>query len=709
MKKSFLLALAVAVAAGQLWAAPVTPAKARQVATAWLTAATGGNAQTLVDVTPPSLRSEMYIFSGESCFAIVAADDGATPILAYSTDDPFATETMPPQLEAWLEGYSLGIAELRTDRQLLALSEQREAAAWKLWTRPQSAKGSPAKADTAVVKPLLTARWDQGARYNNYCPYDSAQNKRCVTGCVATGMGQIMQYWQWPDTGYGSHSYNDTTRGQHGVLSANFGETVYDWSLMPDALTAASSEEQIDAVATLMAHLGVAVEMMYSPSASGSWGNNWSGYVMHSAESAFIKYFKYNTALHDVYRLDFSTEEWGALLRNELDHGRPCPYEGASNSGAHFFVCDGYDSGGKFHLNWGWAGSGNGYYAIDAFNVQTNGNYMTYNSGQRAMIGLEPNLHFGEETVVETAADNDAHGTVTSGGTLNFGDTLSLVATAKDEDYRFAGWSDGCSYNPRPFIAMGCDTTVHLTARFVPIAADTVSYMSSQHTLVNYNGGLTDYYWGIKLPAAALSAGKYLTAVKIKLGEKGHYTLTVFTGDQAPTTEVCTVTLNATPGMAKKWREMVLPESLKLEGVKNVWIRFHTDDCEKAAYYSYSGGNPNSALWGVNLQSMPDFAYSWMIKAVVSNTAAIETPTEAEAAFALYPNPATDRVTVGTEGLEGSATLQVMRVDGSVAMSRTVACGGNTEIDLGGLTPGTYFVRLTDGTHTTVRKLVVGK
>ena len=54
------------------------------------------------------------------------------------------------------------------------------------------------------VEPLLKDAWSQYAPYNNMCPLD-AQGQRCVVGCVATAMTQVMHYWEWPRRGTGTH------------------------------------------------------------------------------------------------------------------------------------------------------------------------------------------------------------------------------------------------------------------------------------------------------------------------------------------------------------------------------------------------------------------------------------------------------------------------------------------------------------------------
>ena len=66
---------------------------------------------------------------------------------------------------------------------------------------------------------------------------------------------------------------------------------------------------------------------------------------------------------------------------------------GASdNTGGHEFVIDGYNGNELFHINWGWGGADNGYFALSVLN--TNENYPIgarestagYSMGQGAVI-----------------------------------------------------------------------------------------------------------------------------------------------------------------------------------------------------------------------------------------------------------------------------------------------------------------------------------
>ena len=74
----------------------------------------------------------------------------------------------------------------------------------------------------------------------------------------------------------GYHSYNTEN---YGTLSANFEATTYDWSNMPNALSGSNN-----AIATLMFHCGVGVEMQYGVAETGGSG----GYVIEAQSPIHI-------------------------------------------------------------------------------------------------------------------------------------------------------------------------------------------------------------------------------------------------------------------------------------------------------------------------------------------------------------------------------------------------------------------------------------
>lgn len=196
-------------------------------------------------------------------------------------------------------------------------------------------------------------------------------------------MAQVMKFWNHPVQGSGMHSYNHQT---YGTLSANFGSTTYQWSLMPNSISGPN-----DAIATLMYQCGVSVDMNYSPDVSGAWVVEDDSPVC--SESAFKSYFGYSSSLHGEKRENYTTGQWTDMVRADLDAGRPLVYAGFGSGGGHAFVCDGYDDGNYFHFNWGWGGYYDGYFHIDALDpggTGTGGGTGGYNSGHQAIFGMVP-------------------------------------------------------------------------------------------------------------------------------------------------------------------------------------------------------------------------------------------------------------------------------------------------------------------------------
>ena len=382
----------VLMVAMPMFAERVTPETARKVATTFLNN-NGAKANQLTDLTKAAEFSNLYIFNAEQGFVVMAADDCVQPILGYSLTGKFVVENMPDNVSNWFQGYNDEI-QYAIDSKMKASSETE-----KLWKELTEGNAKAGRA-TAVVNALVQTQWDQNGvyyysggqlqifeLYNNLCPYDYTAGERTVTGCVATAMAQIMKYWDYPSQGIGSHSYTPSNRPDLGVQSANFGETTYQWSDMPNKLTMTSTTTQINAVATLMYHCGVSVNMMYDISA-----NSGSGAYSEDIPYALNHYFNYKPTANIQYRDSYTTNVWMNMLKTELDAGRPIQYSG-SGSGGHAFICDGYDSSNKFHFNWGWSGSNDGYYELSNLNPGSGGaggGGYVFNNNQSAIFGIEP-------------------------------------------------------------------------------------------------------------------------------------------------------------------------------------------------------------------------------------------------------------------------------------------------------------------------------
>lgn len=403
MKKTVLFIAAVFTLATSAFAHPVTATMASHVAATFWAGHRPANLK--ATVTPKALSfpelDQLHIFDMEGMgFVIVPADDRVMPVLAYSFEDPFPS-SLNPEIAYWLHGYNDQIAEaVKSDypqRESL-LQEWGQLFLSGVLTDDYGLD-SNRTTDITDIPAMLETRWDQGDPFNTYCPYDSIYGGRTVVGCVATAMAQIMKYWNYPSFGQDTHSYIPRTNSNLPRQSVDFGRTTYLWQFMPKRLSSATSVDyQVDAVATLSYHCGVAVDMMYGTSAVGGSGaySDCGYWATACATDGFVRYFKYDSTLYFANRSRFTDSAWTATINHNLALGQPMYYDGSDSTGGHAFVLDGSDTEGRYHFNWGWGGFGNGFYTIDnlapgAGGAGGNATY-TFNSGQGAIFGIRPGM-----------------------------------------------------------------------------------------------------------------------------------------------------------------------------------------------------------------------------------------------------------------------------------------------------------------------------
>lgn len=312
--------------------------------------------------------ADFYVFNrtGDAGYVIVSADDGLMPVVGYADTGSFDPNQIPENMQWWLDNCQREIEYLKHNPGMSRVDGH----------FPTS------------VQPLVSTYWNQSAPYNKKCPsyilgYTSY---RCATGCVATAVAQIMNYHRWPVTGTGQHSYickiNNSTKET--TLSADFGQSTYAWDKMLDIYDSNSSSECCEAVSKLMSDIGIAVEMQYGMS---------SGAFSPEVVTALTTYFGYDKRARLRARENYSLEEWETIIRDELDNNRPVYYSGMSTTGGHAFVCDGYDTNGYFHFNWGWGGKSDGYFVLSMLNPASQGIGGTsggYNSVQSIITGIMP-------------------------------------------------------------------------------------------------------------------------------------------------------------------------------------------------------------------------------------------------------------------------------------------------------------------------------
>lgn len=265
-------------------------------------------------------------------FVIINADaEAELPILGYSESTTFNAETLPDNFRWWLEQY-----------------------------KENGVSKAPAKAGGSRhdVEPIVKTKWGQNEPFNTKLKSETRYN--FVTGCTATAMAQIMKHYEYPAKGKGTKTYTSKSTVNKKefdlLLNVDFSTANFDWDNMLDNYTGAYTDEEGNAVAQLMYYAGIAEETDYGDTAS-------SADDRHSA-IALIEHFGYDPSMLRAERLFVSDDDWDNILYEELASGRPIMYSGSTvyNEG-HCFVCDGYKDG-LFHINWGWGGLSDGYYAL---------------------------------------------------------------------------------------------------------------------------------------------------------------------------------------------------------------------------------------------------------------------------------------------------------------------------------------------------------
>ncbi len=389
MKKFLIFASVLLATLATATAAPVTPSQAQQAAKQFMQERRPG---VIVQSTPVSrtprkmnghatvTQPNYYIFNttNDKGYVIVSGDDRTTSILGFTDSGSFDPNNIPANMRGWLENY---------DKQIQALDELGVLGTG--FSTPRPTRNS--------ISPLVTSHWDQGAPYWDHCPefMDITEEGDTVgelayTGCVATSMAQIMNYYKFPlsiSQPIPSYLVTFYMNEEYGVFETDMLEPMYfDWDNMKDRYTGAETQAEKDAVAWLMLYAGCAAHMQYGLNASSTS----DPYI----PTALNDYFNYDAKL--VYRSDYDQAQWEDMIYNELVEGRPMIYNGrAGTGGGHSFVCDGYAYGDYFHINWGWGGLGDGYFVLSVLNPYAGGIGATtslegYNIDQTAIIGIQP-------------------------------------------------------------------------------------------------------------------------------------------------------------------------------------------------------------------------------------------------------------------------------------------------------------------------------
>lgn len=381
----------------------------------------------------------LYVFNVEANegFVIVSGDDRTQSILGYAYTGEINMGQMPCNMKWLLSYYDTAIGQLGDDF-------------------PQSASTTLSSATYAEIPAIVGTQWGQGDPYNAQCPQH--ESERCITGCVATAMAQVMNHNRWPQS-QTTEIPAYTTNTLHISMPA-LPAKQFNW----DNMTAAG-------IAELMLYCGQAVKMDYTTAASGAM----SGDVPEAMKSIF----GYSTAASLASRASYTDEQWVDMIYKELQEGYPVLYFGQSaTDGGHAFIVDGY-ADGKYHINWGWNGYCDGFFTLDNLNPNMENGF---NLGQEMVInawmpagaedtnrpktvvkGITTSTRFLERTAtgeafpaftVTTTVENDMSTAATiQTGLALYGDN-GIVAMLSQDSHDF---TVGGSYTTEKEVAIGAD------------------------------------------------------------------------------------------------------------------------------------------------------------------------------------------------------------------------------------------------------------
>lgn len=226
--------------------------------------------------------------------------------------------------------------------------------------------------------PMLETTWHQGWPYNALCP--PGDGARTFVGCTPLAAAQLLAYHHWPLRGVGQTAY--WWAGDDGCGHATAGDTLraefcdpYDWTLMPHVVDGESSEAERAATAELCYEVALACRTDF-----GVCGSSAS---LAMARAALVNNYRFLATSREVVRFRYTEAVWFAMIRAEIDAGRPLLY----SSIIHTMVCDGWrELGGvrQVHINYGWAGDSDNWFALD--DIETSANP----AAERMIIGLAP-------------------------------------------------------------------------------------------------------------------------------------------------------------------------------------------------------------------------------------------------------------------------------------------------------------------------------
>ena len=623
-------------------------------------------------------------------FVIVSATDNDIPVIGYSTESYFPTDFSKIGLKEWLNRWSEELHYVILHNVVATPAAATKWAAYRQGVAPVNEKVNS-------VAPFCPTLWDQNTEYqtgpnlyNNYCPGGTGTNQ-AVTGCVATTMAQIMRYWKYPVTGIGTHSYQDATslgyQMDYGTLSFNYGATTFDWANMPaPSLTNTSTTAQINAVGTLMYAAGVSVEMDYSPNGSGAMVIASEAGGGANAQSAYVTYFGYQNIIRGLLLASsgvtgISNTAFIDSIEADLNAGRLVQVQGSDpTNGGHTWVCDGYNTSNQFHMNWGWSGYANGYFAVTTMNPN-DGTQLNFSQDVGALTHIQPP---GTGVLSEVAS--------ASGTSICAGSSVTLHATTHtNATYSWTpttGLSSATSANP---------TATPTTTTTYTVTADSAGITATSSITITVHASPTSSISGVNPKCYGSSNG---TATVTASGGTAAYHYVWNNGQTAATAT------NLAPGTYT----VTITDANSCSTTATKTLTQPTALSASTTTTNATCGQPNGSIVATVSGGTTGYSYHW------SNGATTATASNlAGASYVLTVTDANSCSTTVSATITSSGTLSLVtsatnatcygNTNGSATATVTGSTGnvtytwsnGATTSSIQNVPAATYVVTITDG------------
>lgn len=693
MKSKVLLSILVVFAVtASIFAKDINMSKAEQVAVNFFFEKSNqyGDAVNYYDLNITEsykVENSYFVVNFEDGWVIVAANDAMVPVIGYNFEGSFpALDHGFYAFDSWMQSYTDQINHIRENN---IEADTDVAAQWKSYTtsNPETLNQRGGR----DMDPLLTNLWNQDNPYNAMCPEDAAgPGGRVYVGCVSTAMSMIMHYWRYPLSGSGEHSYY---KYPYGTLYANFGEAEYNWDGMTDVI----NDKFVWEIAEIGFHGAVSVDMNFGPDGSGAYSQD--------VPYALATYFNFQNSVQYLSKNSYTSSQWENMLQQSIDDYEPLYYSGQSTDGGHAFVCDGYQGSNYYHFNFGWSGSGNGYYTL-----QDVGGFNSYQGIVRNIYPEDPNYPY-------IATGNKELTTLVGSFTDGSGPA---------EDYP-QGMDASWLINPQN----EQDSVTNIKLNFVEF--DT--YGSDK--LRVYDGGdanaeLIGEFSGTDIPAEITSSGNQLFITFSSVGEakgfKAEYTCTLPAWCQS--TNITDPSGTVTDGSGSfNYNNMTScvfnlshPEAVRYsidftematEEGKDV-VKVY-DGATASLIGEYSGHelpdpivvetNAMLIMWSSNPTIKDE---GWSFNYTVDGVGVEETKFED---LSIYPNPTTGMLNVNFYAeKQGEIEVKLVNINGQVILNEVVTSSNgqyNSSFDISNNAKGVYLLSIISETEKIDRKIVL--